>query len=87
MLAPLIFAGIFLRGMRKNGGEGGSFDCGNVSTHCQSFFIFLGINLYLTLSIGGVVAITLFWKDPNQTVNDHLNIYCNRTYLINIFDT
>ena len=40
MSAPLIF-GIFLRGMRKNGGEGGSFNCGNVLAHCQSFFYFV----------------------------------------------
>ena len=52
MSAPLII-GIFLRGMRKNGGEGGSFNCGNVLAHCQSFFIFSRVKLYLTLSIGG----------------------------------
>ena len=49
--APLIF-GIFLRGMRKNGGEGGSFNCGNVLAHCQCFFVFSKVKLYLTLSIG-----------------------------------
>ena len=25
----------------KNGGEGGSFNCGNVLAHCQSFFYFV----------------------------------------------
>ena len=30
-----------------------SIYCGNVLAHCQSFFIFSRVKLYLTLSIGG----------------------------------
>ena len=55
MSAPLIFR-IFLRGMRRNGGwegEGGSFDCGNVSALLIFVSFFLRVKLYLTLSVGG----------------------------------
>ena len=34
-------------------GEKGAHYCGNMLAHCQSFFIFLRVKLYLTLSIGG----------------------------------